>query len=256
VNVLAIGAHPDDVELGCGGTLALHRLAGDRVWVLVMTVGERGPQFQVTRMAEQQAACDVLGAELLWGGFPDCDVAAGSRAVGLIEEVMAEVRPDIVYTHAPDDSHQDHRAVAEASISACRRVSRLCFYEGPTTTSFEPSIYVDVSATLPAKIESIRAHVSQVVKNGLVDLEAIEALARYRGFQARIRKAEAFAAARFVWRIPTSEHAAGAAGVLTRAGLGVPAVAGDRHGAAVTADVTEPGAAAPVTVGHHQEVYG
>ena len=91
------------------------------------------------RAAEQQAACDGLGAELLWGGFPDCDVAAGSRAVGLIEEVMAEVRPDIVYTHAPDDSHQDHRAVAEASISACRRVSRLCFYEGPTTTSFEPS---------------------------------------------------------------------------------------------------------------------
>jgi LmbE family N-acetylglucosaminyl deacetylase len=256
VNVLAIGAHPDDVELGCGGTLALHRLAGDRVVVLVMTVGERGPQFQVTRMAEQQDACDLLGAELVWGGFPDCDVAAGSRAVGLIEQVMAEVRPDIVYTHAPDDSHQDHRAVAEASISACRRVSRLCFYEGPTTTGFEPTIYVDVSATLSVKIDSIRAHASQVLKNGLVDLEAIEALARCRGFQARIRNAEAFAAARFVWPIRATEGSTDPAGLLVGSDRGESAPAEERPGQAGAEDVTESGVLTPVSVGYHQEVYG
>jgi LmbE family N-acetylglucosaminyl deacetylase len=201
MRVLAIGAHPDDIELGCGGTLAAHRDAGHSVAMLVMTIGERGPQLRCTRMTEQRDASDVLGAELYWGGLPDCDVDAGSRTVAVIEDVLAEVRPDIVYTHAPEDSHQDHRAVSLASMSACRRLSRLCFYEGPTTLSFDPVVFVDVSATMPAKLASLRAHVSQVLKNGLVDLEAIEALARHRGFQGRIRQAEAFATQRFVWSV-------------------------------------------------------
>ena len=201
MKVLASGAHPDDVELGCAATLAKHRAAGHGVSVLVMTVGERGPQLLSTRMAEQRDACDVLGAQLFWGGLSDCDVSAGSKTVALIERVIAEVKPDIVYTHAPEDSHQDHRAVAQASLSACRRMSRVCFYEGPTTLGFEPTIFVDVKDTMETKLTALRAHTSQVLKNGLVDLEALEALARYRGFQARIRHAEAFAAARFLWQI-------------------------------------------------------
>ena len=89
MKVLAIGAHPDDVELGCGATLAKHRAAGHGVAVLVMTVGERGPQLLTTRMAEQRDACEVLGAQLYWGGFSDCDVSAGSKTVELIERVIA-----------------------------------------------------------------------------------------------------------------------------------------------------------------------
>jgi LmbE family N-acetylglucosaminyl deacetylase len=206
MKVLAIGAHPDDVELGCGGTLARHRDAGDSVSVLVMTVGERGPQLLSTRMSEQQDACDVLGAALYWGGLPDCDVGAGSSTVALIEQVLADVCPDVVYTHAPEDSHQDHRAVSWASSSACRRVPRVLFYEGPTTLSFEPLVFVDIASSLETKLASLRAHTSQVLKNGLVDLEAIEALARYRGFQGRVRQAEAFAAARFLWPIEITEE--------------------------------------------------
>lgn len=212
MKVLAIGAHPDDVELGCGATLAKHRAAGHGVAVLVMTVGERGPQLLTTRMAEQRDACEVLGAQLYWGGFSDCDVSAGSKTVELIERVIAEVQPDIVYTHAPEDSHQDHRAVAQASLSACRRVSRVCFYEGPTTLRFEPTIFVDVKDTMETKLTALRAHTSQVLKNGLVDLEALEALARYRGFQARIRHAEAFSAARFLWQIDDVGAGAATAG--------------------------------------------
>jgi len=224
MNVLAIGAHPDDVELGCGGTLAQHRAAGDDVAILVMTVGERGPQLLTTRMAEQREAADVLGATLYWGGFPDCDVNAGSKTVELIERVIGEVRPDVVYTHAPEDSHQDHRAVAQASLSACRRVPRVCFYEGPTTLGFEPALFVDISGAMETKLAALRAHTSQVLKNGLVDLEAIEALARYRGFQGRIRQAEAFAVARFLWRITD----AGTNAVPVKAAA---AVDGEREGA-------------------------
>jgi LmbE family N-acetylglucosaminyl deacetylase len=205
MNVLAIGAHPDDIELGCAGALALHRAAGHRVSMLVMTVGEHGPQLTIARVREQEEAARILGADLHWGGLPDCNVQCGMETVQLIERVIALVEPDVVYSHAPRDSHQDHRAVAEATTSACRRLPRLCFYEGPTTLDFRPSLFVDVSDCLPIKLDSLRAHTSQVSKNGLVDLEEVTALARHRGFQSRIRYAEAFEASRYVLRIPGAD---------------------------------------------------
>jgi LmbE family N-acetylglucosaminyl deacetylase len=204
MRVLAIGAHPDDIELGCGGTLALHAAAGHAVTLLVMTAGERGPQAQRERRREQMDAAAILGADLLWGDFPDGRITAGPDTISAIERALAAVAPDVVYTHSPNDSHQDHRAVAEATLSAARRVSNVCFYEGPTTTSFAPTMYVDVAGGLDTKMAALRAHLSQVLKNGLVDLEAVEALARVRGFQARIRQAEAFESVRYVVRIGAS----------------------------------------------------
>lgn len=205
MNVLAIGAHPDDIELGCGATLAAHVLAGDSVAMLVMTAGERGPGEAATRVSEQADACRVLGAQLFWGGFADGQVSSSADSIAVIERVIEHFRPDTVYTHAPNDSHQDHRATSEATMSACRMAERICWYESPTTTRFQPQLYVDVAAGLEMKLDALRAHTSQVLKNGLVDLEAVEAMARHRGFQARIRHAEAFEAARFVIRI-TPEH--------------------------------------------------
>ena len=199
MNVVAIGAHPDDIELGCGATLTGHRLRGDAIWLLVMTTGERGPQAAGSRIQEQEDAARLLGAELRWGGFPDGAVPDGRPAVDVIQSVLAEANADAVYTHSPRDTHQDHRATAVASLSACRRLSRVLLYESPTSQGFTPDVYVDSAGAVEAKADLVRAHVSQVLKNGLVDLEALEALARYRGFQARVRYAEAFEADRFLW---------------------------------------------------------
>lgn len=200
MHVLAVGAHPDDIELGCAGTLLAHREAGDRVWMLVMTSGERGPSDIGSRVEEQEEAAELLGATLMWGGFQDGAIPEGRPCVDVVQEAIDDAAADIVYTHAPNDTHQDHRATAVGSLAAARRLERVCLYEGPTTTDFRPSLHVDVAGTLERKIDALRAHVSQVLKNGLVDLEAIEALARHRGFQARIRQAEAFETERFVWR--------------------------------------------------------
>lgn len=199
MNVLAIGAHPDDIELGCGGTLLAHARRGDRVTLLVMTTGERGPQASQPRVVEQEDAARLLGAELIWGGFEDGAVPEGRPAVDLIQDVVRQFGHDIVYTHCPRDSHQDHRATGTASLAACRRSQRVLLYEAPTTCGFRPTVYVDINGLLEDKVDLVRAHVSQVLKNGLVDLEALEAQARYRGFQSRIRCAEAFEAERFVW---------------------------------------------------------
>ena len=201
MRVLAIGAHPDDIELGCGASLAAHRAAGHDVALLVMTTGEQGPQAARSRVEEQDEAAQLLGARMYWGGFEDGEVPDGRGPIAAIEHVMADFGATIVYTHSPRDTHQDHRATGEATLAAARRCSRVLMYESPSSTGFRPTLFVDVAEHVETKLSLIRAHISQVLKNGLVDLEAIEALARHRGFTARVRYAEAFETDRFVLSI-------------------------------------------------------
>ncbi len=200
-SVLAIGAHPDDVELGCGATLLAHAAAGDTVTMLVMTGGESGPgdpdQVLVRRL-EQEAAARTLGARLVWGGMHDCALAADATTVAVIERVLAETAADVVYVHAPDDSHQDHRAIASATQGAARRLSRVLHYQSPSTLSFTPTVYVDVTAHLTGKLQALGAHASQVELSPMVEPDAVMASARHWGAQARIGYAEAFAPTRMV----------------------------------------------------------
>jgi LmbE family N-acetylglucosaminyl deacetylase len=199
MRVLAIGAHPDDIEIGCGATLALHSRQRDAVAMLVMTVGERGPHQMRMRIDEQEAASDLLGANLIWGGFEDGSIPDDLPAVQMIDRVIEEISPDVIYTHAVSDTHQDHRAVAIATLSAARRHCRVLHYNSPTTIAFDPSVFVEVNGFVERKILAIEAHASQVAKNGLVNCEAIAAETRYWGHQARVKYAEAFEPARFLW---------------------------------------------------------
>ena len=199
MRVLAIGAHPDDIEFGCGGTLLRHRHAGDVITLLVMTTGEQGPDGEL-RTREQEQAANLLGADLRWGGFLDGSVPASGDAVRVIEHVIAVTSPDVVYTHAPQDTHQDHRATSAAALAAARRVSRVLCFESPSSIGFTPTLYVDIAGLVESKLDLLRAHMSQVLHMGsLVDLEATESQARYRGFAARVREAEAFESHRFLW---------------------------------------------------------
>lgn len=199
MKVLAVGAHPDDVEIGCGGALLQHRLAGDDVALLVMTDGGRESTGAAVRRDEQSDAASLLEAALYWGGFEDGAVPAGKEAVDAVQAALRASGADLVYTHAPQDTHQDHRATAAATVAATRRVSRVLFFESPTTVGFAPNFYVDVAGLVEPKLDLVRCHISQVMKNGLVDLDALEAQARFRGFSARSRHAEAFEVHRFLW---------------------------------------------------------
>jgi LmbE family N-acetylglucosaminyl deacetylase len=200
-NVLAIGAHPDDVELGCGAALIAHVAAGDTVTVLVVTGGENGPgdDRQVAgRRAEQQRAAELMGARLVWGGLRDCEVVADSATVRRIEAVLQDTAADLVYVHAPDDSHQDHRAIAAATLGAARRLPRVLHYQSPSTLTFTPSVFVDVTAFLAGKLDALAAHASQVERSAMVEPDAVVASARHWGAQARIGYAEAFQPTRMV----------------------------------------------------------
>jgi LmbE family N-acetylglucosaminyl deacetylase len=222
MNILAIGAHPDDVELGCGATLAAHVARGDSVALLIMTTGEQGPQAGSSRIREQEAAAAVLGARLFWGNFRDGAVPKERSTVDLIDEVLGEVEADLIYTHSLNDTHQDHRVTARMSLSAGRRTQRLLTYEAPTSRAFSPTLFVNVEGFMDKKLDALREHHSQVLKNRLVDLDAIEAQARYRGFQARMKCAEAFAVERFAWDLfPTDPQADTADRLLASIGGGV-----------------------------------
>lgn len=201
MKVLAIGAHPDDIELGCAGALVRHVAVGDEVTMLVMTPGEMGPQGLTSRVREQEAAAAVIGARLLWGPFGDGSIPRGRESVAVVDEAVAAIGADVIYAHAPDDTHQDHVATSIAALAAGRRLERVLFYQSPSTTSFNPTVFVDVERTLATKLASLRAHWSQVMQCPMVDLEQVEVGARYWGGRAKISYAEAFETPRFVWDI-------------------------------------------------------
>ena len=206
-NVLAIGAHPDDIEFGCFGTLKKHLNSGDRVTLLVMTQSDVKDAHTnaVTRDAnisrlEAQQAADVLGAELILGPFQDTKVPFNSESVGFIEKVVKERGIDFVYTHWAGDTHQDHINTLSATMAATRLVKNVfCYEQVPlpriTTTYPVANYYVDITETLVTKLAGCQAHKSQISKfneHGFDILDGIETLAKYRGNQAGVKYAEAF----------------------------------------------------------------
>lgn len=202
-NVLAIGAHPDDIELGCGGTLLQHVAAGDVVTMLVVTKGEVGPGNTAVRLAEQEHACQVLGVDnLIWGSLPDCSVSLYELAlVHLIESAIKSTRAHVVYTHSIQDSHQDHRAVALASTGAARKISSILTYDAPSSLRFQPTTFVDISTALDKKIDALLCHASQVDASDMVDARRVRAQAIARGHESRCEAAEAFEPIRTLWAI-------------------------------------------------------
>jgi LmbE family N-acetylglucosaminyl deacetylase len=194
-NILAIGAHPDDIEFGCGGALAKYARKGHRLFLLVMTGGGLGGS-QSVRTEEQKVSGEILGAEkIFWGGYQDTHLIVDVELISKIEAVIAEVKPDFIFCNFPDDTHQDHRHLAQAIMSATRYIRNVLFFEGPTTQNFNPQVFVDISDTLDKKVEALQAHRSQVMKTNIEDLSIVEVArssANFRGIQGRVKYAEAF----------------------------------------------------------------
>jgi len=199
MNILAVGAHPDDIEFGCGGTLLKYSLSGHHIFPLVLTKGNVGGDPAV-RSREQEDAASFLGAkEIFWGGFNDTELIDNREMIQRIEEVMRKVSPDVMFLNYYDDVHQDHRAAAQAGISASRYVREVLFYEVPTTQHFDPDIFVDIVDVLEKKIELIKKHASQVDRtriNNLTIVESVQSCANFRGYQGRVKFAEGFKALR------------------------------------------------------------
>ncbi|MBX3029340.1 MAG: PIG-L family deacetylase [Chloroflexi bacterium] len=177
--VLAVGAHPDDVEIGVGGTLLSHRASGDQVTILTLSGGARGGN-KASRRREAEAAAAVIGARLLMEDLEDTHIRESDPTVAIIERVITEVRPTIIYTHSINDVHQDHRNTHSAAMVASRSLPYvLCFQSPSATIAFRPSRFVSIEHTLEGKLEAIRAFDSQASTREYLDEELLRATARY-----------------------------------------------------------------------------
>ena len=196
MNILAIGAHPDDIEYGCAGTLVKYADRGHHIFLLVLTGGQEGGSSEI-RQQEQKAAAEIMKVQkVFWGDYHDTQLPLNKELIEKIEDVLGEVNPDLILVNYGDDTHQDHRILTKATMSATRYVRNVLFFEVPTTQNFNPQVFVDISDTLEQKFKVLEAHASQVMKTNIEDMSILE-LARanstFRGIQGRVKFAEAFA---------------------------------------------------------------
>jgi LmbE family N-acetylglucosaminyl deacetylase len=201
VNILALGAHPDDIEYGCGGTFLKYARKGMDIYFMVLTKGEFGGDAKI-REKEQEAAMKLLGVKkVFWGGCVDTELPNERIIITKIDEVIEKVKPDEVYVNTIEDIHQDHRTLAECTLAATRYVKRVFFYEDYTSINFEPDIFVDIEDVLEEKQKLIQVYSSQVGKSYPTKLdmvESVKAIANFRGFQGKVKYAEGFKAFRFL----------------------------------------------------------
>jgi LmbE family N-acetylglucosaminyl deacetylase len=219
MNILAIGAHPDDIEILCAGTLARYAGQGHSIWMASFTCGDMGdlivPPEDLARIrkAESEASAAILGARLLWPGITDELVFPNEAQRRVMIDLLRTADPDIIFTHHPGDYHPDHRYVSQLVFdsyfqkglphmpnqaqAACRFGGTQVYYlDNIAGIGFMPSEYVDVTAVYETKRRMLECHQSQLkpmrelAKTDLAEL--IEVQARFRGLAAGCKYAEGF----------------------------------------------------------------
>lgn len=218
MRVLAVGAHPDDLELLCGGTLARFAAEGHDVTMCHISRGDRGSyehsmeQIAAIRLAEASRAARLLGAKHVTLGLSDGEVNASDPSQQrLAIDLVRQTRPDLILAHDSSDYMSDHveagRLIEDASFVASLplfetehagqpAVPGLYFFDTIGGLGFHPSEYVDISNFIDTKLAALEAHGSQVVwlrdHDGIDMVENARVASRYRGIQAGVAYSEGF----------------------------------------------------------------
>ncbi|MBB6735734.1 PIG-L deacetylase family protein [Cohnella zeiphila] len=237
MNVLAVGAHPDDLELQCFGTLALYAEQGHQVFAAVVTNGDKG-NFDVEpaelariREAEFRASCAVIGAVPIWMGYEDEYLIPSLKARLAVTDAIRQANPDVVITHGPSDYHPDHRyagqlvwdalplagiAGVKTAHAAMDRQATLYHMDNFGGVEFRPTEFVDITGAMEKKLEALGKHASQLrIFGQLLDVDlrdVVRTVAKFRGYQAGSVYAEGFAKVEAWYRglarrvLPTAEQ--------------------------------------------------
>jgi LmbE family N-acetylglucosaminyl deacetylase len=220
VRVLAVSAHPDDLEILCGGTLARFVREGHQVTMCHVSLGDRGSfehtsaEIAALRLDEARTAAGVIGAEHMTLGLSDGEVSAADSAQRrLAVDLIRQARPDLVITHAPNDYMADHNETSkllldathiatlplyETAHAAHAQVAAVYYMDTLAGVGFVPTEYVDVTADLETKLTALRCHRSQLDwlrdHDGVDVVEQARVVSAFRGFQSGVAYAEGFSA--------------------------------------------------------------
>jgi LmbE family N-acetylglucosaminyl deacetylase len=182
MNILAIGAHPDDIELQCAGTLALYARAGHTVFIAVATNGNVGSpdlsreEIAEIRFGEATAAAAEIGAKLIWMDFDDEWLFDDRPTRTRFIDAIREAQPDVMFIHGPTDYHPDHRIsgrlaedaripagvrLVETELPAVARIPHIFYMDNPVGIDFTPQAYVDITDVIDVKRRMLAKHESQ-----------------------------------------------------------------------------------------------
>lgn len=201
MNVLAIGAHFDDVELGCGGSLARHIAEGDKVIVYVATDSGYGTydgkniRDSKTAYEEGKKAVAILGAELICGNCKTFMLEFGEEINVSLVKIIEEKQIDCIYTHWRGDVHHDHFNLAKATLHVSRHVPRVLMYRSNWYISdeiFREEFYIDITNTWEIKKKMILSHKSEHDRVGDKWIAYFEREAQNNGLKVGVGMAEAF----------------------------------------------------------------
>jgi LmbE family N-acetylglucosaminyl deacetylase len=200
MNILAIGAHPDDIEYGCAGTLIKYRRQRHRIFLCVVTNGSAKDDPDLRKKEQREAARLIDAEDVFFLDYPDTELTCSRDLIMDIEKVAKKVAPDFGFVPYPDDTHQDHRALSQAAIPASRSLIRnVLYYEGFSSLDFNPHIFVDIGDVLSSKLACLEAHQSQVMNTYVHERSIVDVartMAQFRGVQGRVNDAEGFSAVR------------------------------------------------------------
>jgi LmbE family N-acetylglucosaminyl deacetylase len=203
--ILAMGAHPDDIELEAGGTLLKWALSGHEIYLLAFSSGAytdlSGKTYQAKeRKTEMEKASKLLNVKKVINlGYKDTEIPSDGKAIREIDGIITDLNPDIIISHHPFDSHQDHRTVAEIMFTVARRgrvgtaLSCAPLPYRPNVFAFRPQYFSDITSTIERKLDAIRLYKSQYKKyDSELWIERIRAMATFWGWAIDVRYAECF----------------------------------------------------------------
>ena len=215
MNILAIGCHPDDIEVACAGTLIKYKKQGNAVTICHVTNGNMGhvviqpDELREIRIAEAKKSGLLTNIEVVTCDIGDLLVYDNIGQRDKIIEIIRHAQPDVIITHSPNDYMPDHVAVSklvfDASFAAsvphygkgeAAKITPLYYMDTLAGVNFMPTEYVDISDEIGTKLEMLECHISQMKwmrdHDGIDFAEFVKTCARFRGLQCQTKYAEAF----------------------------------------------------------------